>query len=309
MIRKRTTKLLTILATAACIFGIVLVAPTNTESPTLSPMPTANAVPVGNGYDITCTRANDNQTSCVIAGCPRVHEDLAGDSINYTINGGEQSNIPKSCGNTTTVTVPSGGPFTLAFQGCRGTGLFNTNSGSCGAWVDYKFEPPQAAPVNCPEGSKTATVIPPAQCEAAPKVKCPEGSPTVDAVSLDKCAPVEAKTCPPGSKADSVTPPAQCAPPENAITMNITGSPGGNANVAINNNSGLPASCDYNAKKQGLGLGPASVDRQVNVPPNGTGTIDDMLFPIGVTYNATVKCTGTWDGKPVTIGTASQSVG
>ena len=80
MIRKRVPKLLTILATAACIFGFVLVAPTATESlPSISPVPTANAVPVGNGYDMTCTKANDNQVNCVIAGCPRVYEDLAGD--------------------------------------------------------------------------------------------------------------------------------------------------------------------------------------------------------------------------------------
>ena len=91
--------------------------------------------------------------------------------------------------------------------------------------------------------------------------------------------------------------------------MNVSGSPGGNANIAINNSSALPGSCAYNAKKQGLGLGPANVDRTVNVPANGTGTIDDLLFPIAVTYNATVKCTGTWDGKQVTLGTASASIG
>ena len=166
----------------------MVIAPTATENlPSISPIPTASAVPVGNGYDITCTQANDNQSNCVIAGCPRVYEDLAGDSINYKINGGEQNNIPKACGNTTTVTVNSADAFTLSFQGCRGTGLFDTNSGSCGAWVDYQFTPPKKAPVQCnpPEKFQAAEVPAGQQCVAKTKVKCPEGSPTVDAFSLD----------------------------------------------------------------------------------------------------------------------------
>ena len=175
--------------------------------------------------------------------------------------------------------------------------------------MDYKFTPPPAEPVACPPGSKTATVVPPAQCEAAPKVPCPEGSPTKEAASLAECAPVPETTCPEGSVKPTVTGTEKCAPPANVITMNITGSPGGNANVAITNNSAIPAKCAYSAKKQGIGLGPQSVDRSVDVPPNGTGTIDDMLFPIAVTYNATATCTGTWDGKQVPLGTASQSVG
>lgn len=309
MIRKRVPKLLTILATAACIFGVVLAMPA--ESPTLSPvspLPTANAVPQGNGYDINCTKANDNQTSCNISGCPRVYEDLAGDSLNYKINGGAQENIPKACGNTSTITVNSGGPFTLSFQGCRGTGLFDTNSGSCGAWSDYRFEPPPAQPVNCPAGSKTATVVPPAQCEAAPKVKCPEGSPTVDAVSLDQCAPVPPKTCPPGSAQAEVPAGQQCAGPTNAVSMNIT-QEGLNANVAVTNNSPLPAECAYTATKTSGLLGPGTVNRSVSVPANGTANITDMLWPAPlVSYRATVKCTATYDGKQTTIGESTQNV-
>jgi hypothetical protein len=307
MIRKRVPKLLTILAAAACIFGLVLVAPA--ETPTLSPLPTAGAQPMGNGYDMTCTKANDNQVNCVVTGCPRVHEDLAGDSINYRIGGGEQQNIPKSCSNASTITVNSGAAFNLAFQGCRGTGLFDTNE--CGAWSDFRYEPPPAPPVKCnpPENFQAAEVPAGQQCVAKTKVKCPVGSPTPEAFSLPECAPVATTDCPPGSVKATVTPPEACAPPANAITMNVSGSPGGNANIAINNSSALPASCAYNAKKQGLGLGPASVDRTVNVPANGTGTIDDLLFPIAVTYNATVNCTGTWDGKQVPLGSASASIG
>jgi hypothetical protein len=306
VMRKQIPKLLTMLATAACIFGFVLMAPADT--PTLSPMPTAGAQPMGNGYDATCTKANDNQVTCNISGCPRVHEDLAGDSLNYKVNGGEQQNIPKSCGNTSTVTVNSSGAFTLSFQGCRGTGLFDTNSGSCGAWADYQYTPPVQAPVNCPAGSKTPSVVPPAQCEAAPKVACPQGSPTPDAVSLDQCAPVPAKTCPPGSAADTVPAGQQCQGPTNAVSMDIT-QEGLNANVAVTNNSALPAECAYTATKTGGLVGPATVNRSVSVPANGTGNITDMLWPPPlVSYRATVKCTATFDGKQVSIGESTKNV-
>lgn len=288
MIRKRVPKLLTILATAACIFGFVLVAPADT--PTLSPMPTAGAQPMGNGYDATCTKANDNQVTCNISGCPRVHEDLAGDSLNYTINGGEQQNIPKSCGNTSTVNVNSSGAFTLSFQGCRGTGLFDTNSGSCGAWADYKYEPPakpveEVKPVVCPAGSKTQTVIPPAQCEAAPETICPDGSVT------------------PKVPADQ-----KCQPPSKAISMNITKG-GGNADIKITNSSGLPVDCAYTANKTAGLFGDDQYNLNIKVDAHSTATNSDLIYPIGgIRYNATVKCTGTWDGQVVVVGEASQSV-
>jgi hypothetical protein len=304
MIRKRVPKLLTILACAACMFGLVLVAPA--ETPTLSPMPTASAQPMGNGYDMTCTKANDNQVTCNVAGCPKVHEDLAGDSINYKVNGGAQQNIPKSCGNVSTIGVNASGPFTLAFQGCRGTGLFDTNE--CGNWSDYQYTPPPAEPVSCPAGSKTATVIPPAQCEAAPKVKCPEGSPTAEAVSLDQCAPVPDKQCPPGSATATVSPGQQCTGPTNAVSMNIT-QEGLNANVAVTNNSPLPAECAYTATKTSGLLGPGTVNRNVSVPANGTANITDMLWPAPlVSYRATVKCTAQYDGKSTVIGESTQNV-
>ncbi len=307
MIRKRVPKLFTILAAAACIFGVVLVAPADT--PTLAPMPIASAVPMGNGYDVTCTKSNDNQVTCNISGCPRVFEDLAGDSLNYKINGGEQQNIPKACGNTSTVTVNSSGPFTLSFQGCRGTGLFDTNSGSCGAWADFQYTPPVAPPVQCGPNDETLTVPAGQQCKAKVKVKCPEGSPTVDAVSLDQCAPAPPKTCPPGSAAPEVPFGQQCEGPKNAVTMQVT-QEGLNANVAITNNSALPADCAYTATKTGGLLGPASVSRNVSVGPNSTGNITDMLWPpLGTTYRATAKCTAQYDGKSTSIGESTVNVG
>jgi hypothetical protein len=293
-----------ILAAAACIFGFVVAVPA--LSPTLSPLPTAGADVLGNGYDVNCTKANDSQVVCTVAGCPRVFEDLAGDIVHTHINGDAGAGIEadKACGNTYSRTIDTNQAFTFHVQGCR---EHTIGTDDCGPYSVYQYTPPAVQPINCPAGSKSATVVPPAQCEAAPKVKCPEGSPTADAVSLDQCAPIPPKDCPPGSVNAQAAPGQQCAPPENVITMTITGNPGGNANISINNNSAIPASCNYNAKKQS-GVGPGSVDRQVNVPPNGTGTIDDLLFPVLASYNASVKCTGTWDGKQVTLGTASQSV-
>ncbi len=305
MIRKRVPKLLTILATAACIFGLVLVAPA--ETPTLSPIPTAGALPLGNGYDVVCTKANDGEVTCNISGCPRVHEDLAGDTLNIRVNGGEQYNIGKPCGNTTTDRIKASGEFTYSVQGCRGTGLFDTNE--CGAWSDYKYVPPPAEPKQCPAGSETATVPAGQECKAAPqKVKCPEGSPTVDALSLDQCAPVPPKQCPPGSAATEVPAGQSCAAPTNAVSMNITRE-GLNANVAVTNNSALPAECAYTATKTRGLLGPASVNRNLSVGANSTGNITDLTFPPPlVSYDATVKCTATYDGKQVSIGEASQTV-
>jgi hypothetical protein len=290
MIRKRVPKLLTILATAACIFGFVLVVPA--ETPMLSPMPTAGAQPLGNGYDVVCTKANDNEVTCNISGCPRVHEDLAGDTLNVRVNGGGQRNIGKPCGNTSTDRVQAAGAFTYSVQGCRGTGLFDTNE--CGAWSDYRYEPPAAAQAPAP-----AQVV---------QVDCPAGSPTPKADTLAQCAPVPPKACPPGSAATEVPAGQQCQPPTNAVSMNISRE-GLNANVAVTNNSALPAECAYTATKTGGLVGPGTVNRNVSVGPNGTGNITDMLFPPPlVSYRATVKCTATWDGKQVTIGESTQNI-
>ena len=79
MIRKRVPKLLTILASAACMFGFLLVAPA--ETPTLSPMPTAGAQPLPNGYDVNCTKVNDLKVLCTVAGCPLVYEDYVADKV------------------------------------------------------------------------------------------------------------------------------------------------------------------------------------------------------------------------------------
>jgi hypothetical protein len=297
--RRRIPRLFGILAAAACIFGVVLVTPT----------PTASAQPLGNGYDVTCTQANGSQVSCVTAGCPRVSGDLAGDVVHTKVNGGEQSELSKPCGNSTTETVNASAGFTYSVQGCRKQ--FGPISDKCGAWSDYTYTPPAAQTVKCnPPGNFQQAEVPAGQ-QCVPKavnVKCPEGSPTADAVSLDKCAPVPPKSCPPGSAADTVPAGQQCQGPKNAVTLSVT-QEGINANVAVTNNSALPAECAYTATRTGGILGPASVNRNVSVGPNATGNITDLLWPPPlVSYRATVKCTATYDGKQVTIGESTQNV-
>ena len=308
MIRKRLPKLLTILATAACIFGVVLVAPADTEMPTLSPMPVASADVMGNLYDMTCTKANDNEVMCNVSGCPRVHGEYAGEKINYKINGGGQQDVGKTCDQTSAIRVSASGPFTLSFQGCVGLGITDTDE--CGAWSDYRYTPPPAETVKCtpPENFLAAEVPAGQQCQPKPKVTCPQGSPTTDATSLDECLPAPPKSCPPGSAQTEVPFGQDCAGPTNAVSLNIT-QEGLNANAAVTNNSALPAECSYTATKTGGLIGPANVNRSVSVPANGTGNITDMLWPPPlVSYRATVKCTATYDGKQVTIGESTQNV-
>ncbi len=308
MIRKRIPKLCTILAGAALVFGALLVAPA--VMPTLTPImtPSANATPLGNGYDVTCTKANDNQVTCNIAGCPRVHEDLAGDVVHTKVNGGPQSELSKSCNNVTTERVNASSGFTYAVQGCRKS----TPKDLCGAWSDYRYEapaapaPPPAPPVQCGPNDQTPTVPAGQQCVPKAMVKCPEGSPTVEALSLDKCAPVPPKKCPPGSAAPEVPANQNCAAPTNAVTMNISGG-ALTRTVTVTNSSALAGSCAYDAKGTG-GVFAPGLNRQINVGPNGQTSIDVPAPPLGSTYQVTLTCTGSWDGKQVEIGRVVQNV-
>jgi len=279
MLRKRVPKLLTILANAACIFGFVLVAPA--ETPTWSPMPIASADVLGNGYDVNCKKAGEGQVVCTVAGCPRVdlEDDLAGDIVHTHINhnaaAGKES--PKACGAIHSETIRATGAFTYSVQGCRKRGI--PHQDACGPYSHYEYTPPAAPPVG------------PAQPE--------KPAPPVEAVT---------KQCPPGSVNATVPANQQCQAPTNAVSMNITRE-GVNANVAVTNNSALPAECAYTATKiRGL-VGPGTVNRSVSVPANGTGNITDMLWPpLTVSYSTKVTCTATYDGKQVTIGEDSQTV-
>ncbi|MBJ7386526.1 MAG: hypothetical protein JHC55_18775, partial [Mycolicibacterium sp.] len=123
------SRLCGVLAAAACILGVVLV------TPTLSPVPSASAVPQPNGYDVNCTQSG-GQVVCTIAGCPRVFEDLAGDVVHTKVNGGPQAELSKACGNTTTQTINTTEGFDYAVQGCRKSTF---GSDDCGAWSNYTY--------------------------------------------------------------------------------------------------------------------------------------------------------------------------
>ena len=69
-------------------------------------LPSASADPLPNGYDVSCTPNGDSSMVCTISGCPRVHEDEAGDVIHTLLNGSSQTELSKACGNTTTETLP-----------------------------------------------------------------------------------------------------------------------------------------------------------------------------------------------------------
>ena len=297
---KRVPRCFAILAAAACLFGVVIATP--------SMAPTAGADVLPNGYDITCT-PNGTEVICNISGCPRVKGDEAGDVVHIRTSGGPQEELSKACGNTATETLflkkPSQ-PFTLSVQGCR---KHFPGTDDCGAWSDYKYNPPASAPaqVQCPAGSPVASVPQGQQCPAAAQVDCPKGSPTPKAASVDKCAAVAPTKCPQGSVADTVAAGQQCAAPANAVGLSVTRS-GLNANVAITNKSSLPAKCTYTATKTS-GLGPQEVDRNIDVGANSTNSITDLLWPtLGTSYNATAKCTVTYDGKQTSIGQSSQPV-
>ncbi len=186
-----------------------------------------------------------------------------------------------------------------------GVGFFRVNDSDNVAIVLGKPAAPQ--PVQCPDGS----TVPAGQtCPVKPaQVNCPQGSPTPQAASLDQCAPVPPTNCPPGSVSANVPAGQQCGAPTNAVAMSITRDPDVfNADVAITNNSSLPAQCAYTATKSG-GLGPQTVKESANVGPNSTATLTDMLWPpLGTTYNAVVNCTVTYNGKQTSIGQASQPV-
>jgi hypothetical protein len=299
--RKRLRDLFGVLAAAACVFGVVIATPTA--------VPVASAAPIGNGYDVTCTKANDGQVVCNIAGCPKVYEDLVGDVIHIQLNHDRASEeeLPKSCNNVTTKTynVDANKPINVNVQGCRKTTI---GSDDCGAWADYNYTPPAPKKVGCPPGSVLNEVDEGQQCQAAPPKTCPLGSKTETVPAGQECEAAPEKNCPPGSAANTVPAGQNCEGPKNAVSMTIT-QEGLNANVAVTNNSALPADCAYTATRTGGLLGPASVSRNVSVGPNATGNITDLLWPPPlVSYRATVNCKATYDGKQVSIGESTQNV-
>jgi hypothetical protein len=170
-------------------------------------------------------------------------------------------------------------------------------------------EAPKAADIQCPAGSVTPTVPAGQQCQAAPPVQCPEGSKTSTVPAGQQCEAAPPKQCPPGSVSATVPPDQQCAAPTNTVQMNIEKRGLTNATVTITNSGALGGKCAYNASETGgLGLLP-SVSRNVNLDPNGSATITDLLWPpIGSTYHVVLSCNGNYDGKQVEFGHVEQDV-
>jgi len=140
--------------------------------PFVSGLPSALADPLANGYDVSCVKANATQVTCTTSGCPRVHEDLAGDVIHTKVSGGPQTELSKACGNATTETISTSSSFDYGVQGCRK----HTFSGDdCGAWANYHYEAPATpgpveapAPAPAPAAPAPAPVPAPAEVPAAP---------------------------------------------------------------------------------------------------------------------------------------------
>ena len=118
--------------------------------------------------------------------------------------------------------------------------------------------------------------------------------------------PPPPKPCPAGSVKPEVPATENCAPPTDAVRMEI----GGGAlqrTVTVTNNGPLGGTCAYDAKATS-GLFAPSLNRQINVGPNSSTSIDVPAPPLGSTYRVTLKCTGTYDGKQVQFGQAEQDV-
>lgn len=256
-------------------------------------MPNAVADSLPNGYSVTCT-PNGQDAICNVSGCPRVKADEAGDVIHLGAPGYAQTELSKGCNSAATFTLhgPLKGPQLVQIQGCR---KHSPGSDDCGAWSNYTYNPPAPAAAAPPPGQL------PVRCSGGPDAGklLPPGSTCVVAAA----APTK---CPTGSLTDTVPAGQQCVPPH-GLAMNISRN-GLNANVAISNNSGLPAKCSYTATKSG-GFGPQEVDRSVDIAAHGKGSITDMLWPpLGTSYNAVVTCTVNYDGKQTSIGQVSQTV-
>lgn len=252
-------RILAVFATALAAMGMAVILTA----------PVSNAQPLGNGYDVTCTKANDNQVVCNVAGCPRVFEDLAGDVVHIKINGGPQDEIGKACGATITKTVNTSESFDFGIQGCRKSTL---GSDDCGAWSNLQYTAPAPPVVEKPK----------VEVPAAPQTKqCPDNGPVV---------PI-ANACPEKKKA-----------PTNAVTMSVAKS-GFQANVTVSNSSDLAAQCTYDATEaNGLGL---AVHREFSLAPKGSTTLNFPAPIIGQSYNLVAACTADFEGQSVQIGRAT----
>jgi hypothetical protein len=286
MIRKRMARAFGVAVAAASIaLGVVMVAPV------------ANAQPLSNGLDVTCTAVTDTQLTCVISGCPRVNGDYVVDAV-HVLQNGHQDEYPFKCINGATAThniaTTVNNPITLGFQACRKKDL---EGDWCGPWADYTYQPPAAPPpppaadVKCPAGSETPTVPAGQQCKAAPKpdIQCPPGSPTATVPAGQTCAPIPDVT--------------------NAIQASF-GDPGPTSvDFNVTNTSNIEATCNYTATANSLNpLVPKKTTRQFNVPANGNHTETFSGAITFTTYNVELSCKDASGKQKAELGHVTTSV-
>ena len=283
MIRSRITKALGVAVAAASVaLGLV----------TMSPA--ANAEPLSNGLDVTCTADSDVHTTCIIGGCPRVNGDYVVDAVHVRMNG-IQDEYGFKCinGETARWGHDGGQKFTIGVQGCRKKDL---EADWCGPWSNYTYTPPAAPPpppvdVQCPAGSETSTVPAGQTCKAAPKpdIQCPAGSPTPTVPAGQTCAPIPDVT--------------------NAIQASF-GSPGlTSLDFNVTNTSNIEATCNYTATANSLNpLVPKKTTRQFNVPANGNHTETFSGAITGTTYNAVLSCKDASGKQKAELGHVTTSV-
>jgi hypothetical protein len=165
VIRTRILKLFATAAAAACLVGLVMVAP--------AVAPTASADTLPNGLIVDCTNDSEIHVTCVVSGCPRVRGDYVPDELHY--KRWYQVEVGFECSEGETARVGfdhDNKPFDFGVQVCRKQIVYND---LCGPWSTYHYTPPAApapaapAPDQCPAGSQTPTVPAGAQCAPPPQ--------------------------------------------------------------------------------------------------------------------------------------------
>jgi len=303
MIRTRIPKLFAIAAAAACLFGLVMVAPV------------ANADTLPNGLIVNCTKDSEFHVTCVVSGCPRVDGDYVVDVLHYILsnrNGrNNQVEVGFKCINGETARVGwdnENHPFDLGVQACRKRW---PDKDACTPYNNYTYTPPAAPkpaevpPLNCPAGSETPTVPAGQQCKLLP-VQCPPGSETPTVPAGQQCKAIPPKKCPDGSVKPEVPAAENCSAPTNAVRMTIDKG-ALQATVNVTNTSALGGTCAYDAKATG-GIFAPNLSRQINLGPNASTSIDVPAPPLGSSYHVVLSCKGTYDGKQVEFGHVEQDV-
>lgn len=110
--------------------------------------------------------------------------------------------------------------------------------------------------------------------------------------------------CPPGGLKPEVPASEKCPAPTNAVRVTFTRG-FGQWTVNVKNNAGIGGSCSYNATSN---TGLTGVNRNFDIGPNGTATLQ-VPAPLPLTtYRVVTSCTGTYDGQLVEFGHDEQDV-